>query len=71
MGIHNFYAGRTVPAIIQLILSFLAGGVFNIALMEDSLNLLSLAGALYSVLGILILIDIITVRKNGKGLDFC
>lgn len=53
LGVHNFYAGRTGPAVGQLLLTLLTLGF----------------GAI--ITWIWMIVEIITVTKDGKGKDFC
>lgn len=56
LGIHNFYAGRTTPGIIQLLLT-LVGGPLT-------------CGATCVAAWIWAIVEICTVKADGKGLPF-
>lgn len=59
IGVHNFYAGRKKFAIVQLSLTVLQAIICAICDKE-----------LYAVAGLWALVEIFTVKKDGKGLPF-
>ena len=63
LGIHNFFAGYTSRAVIQLILCLI--GIPFAALMTCGVGLL-----LYIPLKVWVIIEAITVTKDAQGVDF-
>ena len=55
LGIHNFYAGRTGAGVAQLLIVLLTGWLVFPAV----------------IVGIWVLLEIITVSKDGQGRPFC
>ena len=64
LGIHNFYAGRWFMAIFEPIFALLVPFVAGMA------DAPALMPAGYIFIGILILVEIFTVKKDGKGVPF-
>ena len=73
LGIHNFYAGRWQVAVFEALMScvvipFLSGWI--VAGTGDP-SLLTLVQAFgYGFIVLLVIIEMITVKKDGKGIPF-
>jgi TM2 domain-containing membrane protein YozV len=61
LGVHNFYAGRYVPAVCQL------GAFLSVPAGLNSLGGMSMAGWFIILAGVIVLGEALFVTKDGRG----